>query len=61
MNKSCGGCKNWIKIKNDNHTPAGMCNLKEGRVSSDFVCTEWKAISYNRNNKHKTSEIEKDV
>lgn len=45
MIKSCGGCKHWIKLKNDDKS-SGICGLQDGRSNSDDVCDKWKAMPF---------------
>lgn len=43
MNKSCGGCKYWFKWPED-----GLCENKDLRCPSDYVCSDWKGKKYDR-------------
>lgn len=43
MTKSCGGCKFWFKWPE-----GGLCEAKDLRCPSDYVCKEWKAKKYER-------------
>lgn len=43
MTKSCGGCKFWFKWPED-----GLCEAKDLRCPSDYVCKEWKPKKYER-------------
>lgn len=52
MNRSCGGCAFWIKWKKskDGKPSDGLCELKDGRCSSDFHCPSWKGKKHSRIN-----------
>lgn len=53
MVKSCGGCKHWLKLKNDGNKKSGICERHDGRSSSDHVCSEWKGIPFKDKLKYK--------
>ena len=48
MNKSCGGCKYFVKWVHDKIGGNGMCDLLDWRTKSDSICKQWKGIKYNR-------------
>lgn len=50
MQKSCGGCRNWVKWKHfKGKLPSdGLCELHDCRAKSDSVCRDWKAIKFER-------------
>ena len=53
--KSCGGCTHWVKL-----THYGICQPKDLRCNSDYMCKDWKGIKYNRN-KNKINIDIKDI
>jgi len=47
--KDCGGCKYFLKFKNDKRS-GGLCDLLDGRTNTDYgkKCQYHKAKKYNR-------------
>lgn len=52
MQKSCGGCRWWVKWKHAaGRLPSdGLCEFHDCRAKSDSVCNKWKPIKFVRKN-----------
>jgi hypothetical protein len=50
MQKSCGGCRHWVKWKLERYPRSsdGLCEFHDVRAKSDSVCRQWKPIKFTR-------------
>jgi hypothetical protein len=50
MQKSCGGCRHWVKWKLERYPRSsdGLCEFHDVRAKSDSVCRQWEPIKFTR-------------